>query len=91
MIVEDDCDDNYLAELAAILDQAEAAPKGSRVVIMLDATSPVHAFIKFWASHARRRAGYYGSRRPGWIRWINCWTGSRLWSSCGKRRTSAHQ
>ena len=42
MIVEDDCDDNYLAKLAAILDQADAAPKGSRVVIMLDATSPVH-------------------------------------------------
>ena len=61
MIVEDDCDDNYLAELAAILDQAEAAPKGSRVVIMLDATSPMHAFIKFWVSHARRQASYYGS------------------------------
>ena len=47
--------------MAAILDQAEAVPKGSRVVIMLDATSPVHAFIEFRASHARRRAGYYGS------------------------------
>ena len=90
MIVEDDCDDNYLAELAAILDQAEAAPKGSRVVIMLDATSPVHAcFIKFRASHSRRRAGYYGST---WLDpWTSCWTGSRLWSSCGKRRTSAHR
>ena len=61
MIVEDDCDDNYLAELAAILDQAAAVPRGSRIVIMLDATSPVHAFIKFRAAHARRRAGYYGS------------------------------
>ena len=62
MIVEDDCDDNYLAELAAILDQAEEVPEGSRIVIMLDATSPVHAaFIKFRAAHARRRARYYGS------------------------------
>ena len=58
LIVEDDCDNNYLAELAAILDQVHAAPACSQVVIMLDATSPVHALIKFRQSHARRRAGY---------------------------------
>ena len=39
LILEDDCDDNYLAELAAILDQVHEAPAGSRVVIMLDARS----------------------------------------------------
>ena len=32
MIVEDDCDDNYLAELAAILDQVEEVHEGSRIV-----------------------------------------------------------
>ena len=61
LIVEDDCDDNYLAELAAIQDQVHAAPACSRVVIMLDAASPVHALITSRQSHARRRAGYYGS------------------------------
>ena len=88
MIVEDDCDDNYLAELAAILDQAEEAPERSRIVIMLDATSPVHALIKFRAAHARRRAGYYGST------WLD--TLDQLLEPldavvflCGKRRTSA--
>ena len=91
MIVEqDDCDDNYLAELAAILDQADAVPKGSRVVIMLDATSPVHTFIKLRVS--RMRGGVRDTTaRHGWIPWTSCWTGSKLWSSCGKRRTSAHQ
>ena len=61
ILIEVDCDDNYLAELAAILDQLAAVPKGSRVVVMLDATSPVHALVKMRASHARRRASYYGS------------------------------
>ena len=67
MIVEDDCDDNYLAELAAILDQVEKVPAESQIVIMLDATLPVHAFIKFRSAHVR--GGEQGTTaRHGWTR-----------------------
>ena len=90
MIVEDDCDDNYLAELVAILDQVEEVPEGSRIVIMLDATSPVHAFIKFRA--ARMRGGEQGTMaRHGLTRWTSCCSRSTRLSSYGKRRTSARR
>ena len=93
MIVEDDCDDNYLAELAAILDQVEKVPEENRIVIMLDATSPVHSFIKFRSAHARRRAGYYGST---WLDTLDQLLEPLnavvfLWQTYGKRRTSARR
>ena len=43
------------------MDQLNACPRLSRPIVLLDATTPVHAAIKFRVSHARRRASNYGS------------------------------
>ena len=89
MIVEPDANCNYMAEIAAILDGLAGLPPGSRAVLMLDATSPVHALIKFRKSHARRRAGYYC------VAWFD--TLEQLLVkleavvSCGRRRTSGRR
>ena len=53
-----DAECNYTAELAALLDGLESLPAGGRVVIMLDATSPVCAYRAWKRKHARKRTSY---------------------------------
>ena len=53
--------DNYLAELAALIDVLEDAEEGSRVIVVLDATSPPQALLRFQRQVARHRQGYYAA------------------------------
>ena len=46
--------DNYLAEMAALIDLLHHSPAGGRILVMMDATSPVHSLITFRKIHARR-------------------------------------
>ena len=54
---EDRTGDNYLAELAAQLDALEEAAEGERIIIIFDASSPVHALCRFMRSQGRARQG----------------------------------
>ena len=51
--------DNYIGELAAQLDVANAEDVGGRIIIVFDATSPSLAMAKFRKMCYRRRQGYY--------------------------------
>ena len=56
---EDDADCNNMAEIASIRDGVDELPRGSRLVVMLDATSPVHARADQVSEVARQA--------PGWV------------------------
>jgi ribonuclease HI len=51
--------DNYIAELAALLDTAWHLEKGGRVVLIFDATSPPQAAARFRRVCDRWKQGYY--------------------------------
>ena len=55
---EPEGEDNYLAEAAALSDALKSEQAGSRLVIVLDATSPVRAMLRFGRVHDRAKAGY---------------------------------
>ena len=55
---EPEGDDNYVAELAALVDAFAALRQGSRVVVVVDATSPVGALLTFIKAHARTKQKY---------------------------------
>ena len=57
---EPEGNDNYLGELAALMDVLRQAPPGGVVVIVFDATSPVHALLKFVRAGSREKQRYYG-------------------------------
>ena len=58
-IVEPEGADNYLAELAALMDVALVSEPGGRIIIVMDATSPPLAARKFASVTDRWRQGYY--------------------------------
>ena len=51
--------DNYVGELAALLQAVHDAEAGARVVVVFDATSPVRAWLRFRGRHARHKLSYY--------------------------------
>ena len=51
--------DNYLAELAAQLDTLSGEKAGGRVVVIMDATSPVEALWRYRRLHDRKRRDRY--------------------------------
>ena len=53
--------DNYLGELAALIDAFDHMAPGGRVGIMFDATSPVSALLKFVNSGPRERNRFYAA------------------------------
>ena len=61
-IAEPEGADNYLAELAALIDVFNAEDEGGRVMVVFDATSPVVAWLRYRKASARARRGYYASR-----------------------------
>ena len=58
---EPEGNDNYLGELAAVLTALKSEPEGGRILIILDATSPVRALLKFRKCHQRTQLGYFAS------------------------------
>ena len=56
--------DNYLGELGAVLVALSSVAPGSRVLVILDATSPIRAWIKFRKRQHRSQFGYYGAAWP---------------------------
>ena len=54
-------EDNYLAELAALICAATAGAEGGRLVIEVDATSPPQALRKFLRCNARGQQSYYAA------------------------------
>ena len=63
-LVEVEGADNYLAELAALIDVLEAEAAGGRILIVTDASSPPQALLRFTQLPARKRAAY---KAAGWI------------------------
>ena len=63
-VIEEPCEgeDNYLAELVALIDALVNTDDGERVLLIIDATSPVRAHLKFMWSHNRVKMGYYLDR-----------------------------
>ena len=59
-MAEPEGDDNYLGEMAAVLKALSSEAPGGRILIVLDATSPVRAWLKFRKRHHRTQMGYYG-------------------------------
>ena len=53
---EPEATDNYAGELGAVLAALEAAPADGRVLLLIDATSPITAWLRF-------RTAHQGSRR----------------------------
>ena len=51
--------DNYIAELAALVDTAWSLDRGRRVALVFDATSPPQAMLRFGRVCDRWRQGYY--------------------------------
>ena len=69
---EPEGNDNYLAEMAAMMDSLAAEEEGGRIVVVFDATSPVHAMVRFRRECHRRRRGFYADAWIGtWLRLIN--------------------
>jgi ribonuclease HI len=46
-------EDNYIAELVAVVDALHALADGQRVIVEVDATSPVHSWMRFRGSSGR--------------------------------------
>ena len=47
--------DNYIAEMEALIEALAAEPEGGRIIIVMDATSPVTAWMRFGRCHNRRK------------------------------------
>jgi ribonuclease HI len=47
--------DNYIAEIEALIEALAAEPEGGRIIIVMDATSPVTAWMRFGRCHNRRK------------------------------------
>ena len=47
--------DNYIAEVEALIEALASESDGGRIIIMMDATSPVTAWARFHLCHARRK------------------------------------
>ena len=62
LIWEPEGADNYLAELAAQLDAAAAELPGGRIIIVMDATSPVKAIRRLSTLSLRRKQGKYAAQ-----------------------------
>jgi Ribonuclease HI len=60
-MVEPEGEDNYLGELGAVLAALAAEQAGGRILIILDATSPIRAWLKYRRKHHRTQMGYYGA------------------------------
>jgi len=54
-----DARSSYETELQALIDVLEVWPDGSRVMIAVDARSPVQAVVRFREAHVNRRAEYF--------------------------------
>ena len=54
-----DARSSYETELQALIDVLEVWPDGSRVMIAVDARSPVQAIVRFREAHVNRRAEYF--------------------------------
>ena len=51
--------DNYVAELAALIDALASCEDGGRVIMVVDALSPVWALLRFRVSHDRTKQQFY--------------------------------
>ena len=82
-MVEPEGDDNYLGELGAVLAALRAEADGGRILYILDATSPIRAWLRF------RKCAQLGYYAAAWLDTlsISLWRGGRWWSFCGKRPT----
>ena len=58
---EPEATDNYAGELGAVLAALETAPADGRVLLLIDATSPITAWLRFRTAHNRIKCGYYVS------------------------------
>jgi len=54
--------DNYVGEMAALLLAITDAAEGGRVLVVLDASSPVRAWLRFRGRHNRHKLDYYAAR-----------------------------
>ena len=59
MLDEPEGEDNYIAELVALLDALSSLPSGERVLIVVDALSPLWALRRFSHSHDRVKQQFY--------------------------------
>ena len=50
---------SYEAELQALIDLLKSWPDGARVLVAIDARSPVQAVVKFRLSHVNKWAEYF--------------------------------
>ena len=50
---------SYEAELQALIDLLKSWPDGARVLVAIDARSPIQAVVKFRLSHVNKRAEYF--------------------------------
>ena len=50
---------SYECELQALIDVVKSWPSGARVLLAVDARSPVQAAVKFRAAHVNKRAEYF--------------------------------
>ena len=50
---------NYTAELAAIVALLQHEPRGSRIIVVMDATSPVQSLLSYSKRHMRRGIATY--------------------------------
>ena len=62
VLEEEEGEDNYLAELAAMLDVLASLPPGGRILLIFDATSPVIAMRSFKRRSNRAKANHYVGR-----------------------------
>jgi ribonuclease HI len=51
-------EDNYTGEIAGMIAALSALPAGSRVLLIVDATSPIEAWFRFRRCSARKRRGF---------------------------------
>ena len=65
---EPEGNDNYLAEMAAMMDSLAAEEEGGRIVVVFDATSPVHAMIRFRHAHVWHAASHPWHALSAWGR-----------------------
>ena len=61
LLEEAEGSNNYLGELGALVVALQALPDGARVLGVVDATSPVHAWLRFCRVHNRWKMSYYAS------------------------------
>ena len=54
--------DNYVGEMVAHLLAVTDPDEGGRVLVMLDASSPVRAWLRFRGRHNRHKLDYYAAR-----------------------------